>query len=68
MESYQERVIEEKQELDDRIDKLESFLLSGRAGAVVEDEIQRMNRQCAAMKEYSDVLGERIDAFTAVLG
>ena len=62
---YQERVVAEKQELDERIAKLDAF---GRTDVWKElpvAEQGRMNRQFAAMEDYSKALGERIAAFQA---
>ena len=62
---YQERVVAEKQELDDRIAKLDAF---GRTDVWKElpvAEQGRMNRQFAAMEDYSKALSERIAAFQA---
>lgn len=63
MKPYQERVIAEKRELDERGDKLEQFILSDRFSALPAPEQERMKRQLEIMGEYSEVLGERIAAF-----
>lgn len=64
MREYQQRVVEEKKELDIKIAKLDAFV----GGAVyfdLDDEEQdRLTAQRTAMGEYSDILGERIEAFT----
>ena len=66
MAPYQERVIEEKKELDVKIEKLKTF--SAVPGDVVYDglpaeEKHRLARQLALMLALSIVLGERIEAF-----
>jgi hypothetical protein len=63
MQSHQERVVTEKEELDDKRQKLTAFI----GGSVYRDldkiEQSRMNRQLEAMSLYSNVLAERIAAF-----
>lgn len=65
MEPYQERVIEEKKELDQKLLKLENFIFrsNGKWFDVAEDERLRMVKQYGYMSDYSRVLGERIAAF-----
>ena len=63
MEDYQQRVIEEKKELDEKISKLKDFgnTLNFTQLATVEQGLLRL--QLVAMNNYSDVLGQRIDLF-----
>lgn len=63
MQTYQERVVAEKRELDERGDKLDQFILSDRFGTLPAAEQERMKRQLEIMGKYSEVLGERIAAF-----
>lgn len=64
LQPHQQRVVDEKADLDDRRQKLQAFLLADpRAVAMDEAEKSRMERQYAAMSLYSDVLAERIDAW-----
>ena len=69
MEPYQERVVAEKRELDEKLSKLANFLFSDqdkRLVAVLEvmgDEHLRLLKQYCHMMDYSKVLGERIAAF-----
>jgi len=64
MQLYQERVVEEKKELDEKLDRLTKFIFTGDVyGTLPEDEQGRLNRQHAFMTGYSTVLGERIAAF-----
>ncbi len=63
MQAYQERVVSEKRELDERGDKLDQFILSDRFGTLPAAEQERMKRQLEIMGKYSEVLGERIAAF-----
>jgi len=62
MQPFQERVVQEKAELDEKIDKLVSFMNSALA-VVPFEEWERLKRQYVAMTEYSLILGERIAAF-----
>jgi uncharacterized protein len=57
MEGWQQRVIDEKRALDERLAKLVAFLSKGEP-----DEL--LWRQKVLMKEYSYILGERIKRFT----
>jgi hypothetical protein len=67
MEDYQTRVVEEKEELNEKIEKLSTFLSKATEPdgecPVGEDELDRMQRQLDCMNAYSGILGERIDAF-----
>jgi hypothetical protein len=65
MEAYQERVITEKTELDQRIEKLQAFSGSDKYADVPSEERERLFRQLHVMEQYSGILGERIAAFTA---
>ena len=67
MQEFQQRVVDEKTELDDKIAKLGSFIdgagNTSVFGELPEDEQERMVRQRSCMQEYSGILGERIAAF-----
>ena len=65
MENYQMRVVEEKQALDEKYDKLNFFM----TGETFKHEIsaaeqKRLRRQLIYMGLYADVLAERIEKFT----
>lgn len=64
MQPYQQRVVEEKEQLNERIDKLYAFTASPNFRLVPEDERARLLRQLRAMGAYSAILHERIEAFT----
>ena len=64
MEAYKERVIAEKDELDGKIEKLHMFIGSEVFDGVSLEEQKRMCRQELIMQLYSDVLTDRIFAFT----
>lgn len=63
MEDYQKRVIAEKEELDGRLARLEKFISSTKFSNVREEEQERLSVQAEIMKEYSEILSERIKAF-----
>jgi hypothetical protein len=63
MESYQERVIAEKAELDAKIEKLDAFVQGDVFGTLPPKEQKRLLKQRHHMTVYSSVLGERIVAF-----
>ena len=64
MADYQVRVVEEKKELDNKVEKLNVFIGSDKFDAVGIDEQNRMRNQLSAMVDYSNILGERIENFT----
>lgn len=64
MEPHQERVIVEKVEIDDRVQKLALFI----AGDVFAEKVDRAERQRLVdqlyhMRRYALILGDRIAAF-----
>ena len=63
MEPHQQRVVDEKTELDERLTKLIAFFNSQIFSGLPTDEQDRMKRQADHMTNYSVVLGERIAAF-----
>ena len=62
---HQQRVLQEKAELDERADKLSAFYSTAIFAGLPEPEQSRLVRQGAAMRAYSSILGERIVAFPA---
>ena len=63
MEAFQQRVVEEKTELDAKREKLGQFIGSETFFALAEAERERLARQQVVMRDYSGILGERIAAF-----
>lgn len=57
---HQLRVVREKFELDEKIEKLASFCKTQLFQSLHPDERQRLYQQLEAMEEYSRILGERI--------
>lgn len=62
MELYQQRVVDEKNELDARYEKLLDFLRTDVFEGLPQPEKDRLVRQADIMLKYSLVLGERIAA------
>ena len=63
LQPHQQRVVDEKRELDERREKLESFYSTSIFHGLPESEQSRLLRQGVAMRTYSEILGERIAAF-----
>lgn len=64
MKEWQKRVVEERQELYERIVKLEIFLRNKASEKIPVEEQDRLSRQRRIMREYGQILTERIDNFT----
>lgn len=60
---HQERVVAEKADLDDRLQKLVAFFATPTYAGLSEAERSRLRSQSFFMIGYSAVLGERIEAF-----
>ena len=62
---HQQRVVQEKEELDEKLSKLSAFIDSPNFTITVKDEneIARLVCQEEIMKDYSEILAERITAF-----
>lgn len=63
MQPHQQRVVDEKHDLDEKLSKLDHFFGTAIFAVLPYDEKARMQRQAKHMAAYSDVLGERIAAF-----
>lgn len=63
MQLYQQRVVFEKEALDEKIKSLTSFLQGPLFNGLPKEEQERLGRQSDLMCLYSAVLGERIAAF-----
>jgi len=64
MQDWQQRVIDEKIEIDARREKLGEFKNTKQFTMLPWQEQERMNTQAHLMTTYSAVLGERIANFT----
>ncbi len=63
MQPFQQRVIDEKLELDGKITKLAVFRTTSLFDSIDPSEQSRMTDQEVTMREYSRILGERIAAW-----
>jgi len=64
MRDYQQRVIEEKKELDEKARGLSNFIgLNKEFLGIDKNSQELMKEQCETMWEYSEILGKRIALF-----
>ena len=63
LQPHQQRVVTEKDELDEKIVKLNAFLNGSFFSTLDSSEQEHLKLQAHYMSEYSDVLGARIAAF-----
>lgn len=63
LQPHQQRVVDEKRELDDRIEKMNAFFRTPTFHGLDAAEQGRLSRQAGIMMQYSAVLSERIAAF-----
>lgn len=63
LQPHQQRVVDEKRELDGRIEKLNAFFRTSAFHGLDDAEQRRLSRQAGIMMQYSNVLAERIAAF-----
>lgn len=63
LQPFQFRVVDEKRELDAKLQDLWTFLGSETFRRLPVAERRRLTRQSQHMQDYSMVLGERIEAF-----
>jgi len=66
LQPHQQRVVTERDDLNIKINALDGFI----KGSLIfhnlpKDEQALLKRQCEVMKEYSDILQSRINAFIA---
>jgi hypothetical protein len=65
MEPWQERVVAEKAELDERLGKLSKFVYeNAEFWKICEAERSLLRRQLTVMDLYSRILGERIEGWS----
>ena len=58
--STRRRVVEEKEELANKINKLENFLLSDKPKKLSDNSIFLLSTQCLIMKVYLNILKRRL--------
>jgi hypothetical protein len=66
MQPHQQRVVTEKAELDEKLGKLTAFLGTPVYSGLDYGEQGRLSFQARYMRRYSEILGERIAAFSEV--
>jgi hypothetical protein len=62
MPDYLKRVVEERDQLHERLVKLRAFLNSTAFTQIADDEQRRLNLQAMYMTDYERVLDERLGA------
>ena len=62
---HEQRVVDEKRELDERREKMTAFYSTSIFHGLFESEQSRLLRQGVTMRSYSEILGERIGAFAS---
>lgn len=65
MAPHQQRVVDEKKELDDKRDKLVAFFSTDLFRGLDQAEKDRLRTQHGVMGVYSEILHQRIAAFPA---
>lgn len=63
MQPHQQRVVTERDELAEKLTKLNSFIGGEIFNGLPADERVRLAKQAGLMKDYIDILNERIEAF-----
>lgn len=63
--AYQERVLAEKADLDEKRHKLEAFMKTETFTGLPEADRDLLQQQAAAMDLYASILDKRIQLFTA---
>ena len=63
MQEHQKRVVTEKEELDEKSAKLNTFFNTAIFDKLSSEEQDRLHRQYELMVQYSAILAERIAAF-----
>ncbi len=63
MEPHEQRVVEEKELLDEKIVKLVDFIIHQHNTDVDETEMELLNDQLGAMLDYASILRKRIRRF-----
>jgi hypothetical protein len=60
MSTFKERLIDEKQQLDEKIEKLKSFMRSENFQKIEAVQMSLLNAQIFAMSTYRQILTERL--------
>lgn len=68
MQAFQQRVVDEKSELQIKIDKLTAFIPTEIFRGLPKAEQNRLNSQLVHMRHYASILDQRIEAFLPTHG
>lgn len=63
MEPYQERVVAERRDLDEKAERLNAFIAMTDKSILPPGELSRLRVQSAIMDAYAEILSARIDSF-----
>ncbi len=63
LQPHQQRVVDEKKELDEKISKLETFTQGELFSTLDKDDQTLLSQQLDVMNSYSEILGKRIERF-----
>lgn len=63
LQPHQQRVVEERTELEDKLGKIHAFITSEKFASIPDDEQGRLVLQHKLMESYALVLEQRIAAF-----
>lgn len=63
LQPHQQRVVEEKQQLDEKREKLKTFIDREIFQSLEKDYQTLLIQQLESMDSYSEILGKRIDRF-----
>lgn len=64
MQPHQQRVVDEKAELDEKAKRLSDFISNSDIFPTLDEaEQERLKEQSDVMRQYSEILGARIAAF-----
>jgi hypothetical protein len=63
MQEFQQRVLEEKKQLDERLEKLTAFINGSKFETLDAADQERLHHQQEVMREYAQILAERIADF-----
>ena len=61
LQPHQQRVVDEKQELDTRVEKLSTFVNSDNLNRASAEEQELLREQLVVMTKLQDILQKRID-------
>jgi hypothetical protein len=65
MQPHEERVVAERDQLQERLEKLQAFILTDKMSTLAADEQELLFRQCGHMQQYFNLLNRRIARFNA---